>query len=111
MSAVAARLERIRRRGGISGREVAQLLNTTPQTVSRWKQGRASPQPDRLDRLLWLDWIADQLHEVYEPEEARLWLFAPHPELDGKRPADLIAANQTDEVLAIIDRLRSGAYV
>jgi len=97
--------------GGISGREVAQLLDTTPQTVSRWKQGRASPQPDRRDRLLRLEWLADQLREVYEPEEARLWLFAPHSELEGRRPADLIVENRIDEVLAVIDRLRSGSYV
>jgi len=111
VSAVALRLEHIQTCGGISGREVAQLLDTTPQTVSRWKHGRASPQPDRLDRLLRLDWLAEQLHEIYEPEEARLWLFSPHVDLDGRRPADLIVENRIDEVLTIIDRLRSGAYV
>lgn len=111
VSAVAARLEKIQAYGGISGREVAQLLDTTPQTVSRWKQGRSSPQPNHLDRLLRLDWLADQLSEVYEPDEARLWLFAPHSELDGRRPADLIVEDRSDEVLAIIDRLRSGSYV
>ena len=111
MSAVASRLDSIRERGGISGREVAQLLNTTPQTVSRWKQGRASPQPDNLDRLLWLDWLAGQLAAFYEPDEARLWVFSPHLELDGARPADLIAQGQIDQVLAVVDRLQSGAYI
>lgn len=110
MSAVAKRLDSIRERGGISSREVAQLLSTTPQTVSRWRQGRASPQPDSLDRLLKLDWLADQLAAFYEPDEARLWLFSPHPDLGGRRPADLIAQDRTDQVLAVIDRLQSGAY-
>jgi transcriptional regulator with XRE-family HTH domain len=104
-------LESIKARGGISGREVAQLLNTTPETVSRWMQGRTTPQPKALDRLLWLDWLADQLGAFYEPDEARLWLFSPHQELEGLRPADLIAEGNIEHVLAIVDRLQSGAYV
>lgn len=111
MSAVAKRLDSIRERGGITGREVAQLLRTTPQTVSRWRQGRVSPHPGTLDRLLKLDWLADQLAAFYEPDEARLWLFSPHSELAGERPADLIAEDRMEEVLAVIDRLQSGAYV
>lgn len=111
MSALATRLDRIQQLGGISGRDVAQLLNTTPQTISRWRQGRVSPQPDALERLLKLDWLADQLAAVYTPEEAKLWLFSHHRDLDGARPADLIADERVEEVLAIIDRLQSGAYV
>lgn len=111
MTAIARKLESIKDRGGVSAREVAQLLDTTPQTVSRWQTGRASPQPSSLDRLLKLDWIADQLGSIYEPDEARLWLFSHHSELGGKRPADLIANGQPDEVLGIIDRLESAAYL
>lgn len=111
VNAVAKRLEGIQERSGISGREVAQLLTTTPETVSRWRTGRTSPQPGNLERLLKLDWLADQLSSIYEPDEARLWLFSPHAELDGNSPAELIAEGRIDEVLAVIDRLQSGAYV
>lgn len=109
-TAIARKLESIKGRGGISAREVAQLLDTTPQTVSRWQTGRASPQPSSLDRLLKLDWLADQLASLYEPGEARLWLFSPHAQLGGDRPADLIAVGRTDEVLEIIDRLQTASY-
>ena len=111
MSAIANRLDRIQEHGGLSGREVALLLRTTPQTVSRWRQGRVSPQPQALERLLMLDWLADQLAEVYSSDEARLWLFSPNEELEGARPADLIADERIEVVLAIIDRLQSAAYV
>ena len=111
MSAITHRLDRIQDQGGITGREVAQLLQTTPQTVSRWRQGRVSPQPQALERILKLDWLADQLSAVYEPEEARLWLFSRNAGLGGMRPADLIADERIEEVLAIIDRMQSGAYV
>jgi len=109
-TAVARKLDNIKDRGGISAREVAQLLDTTPQTISRWQTGRSSPQPDSLNRLLRLEWLAEQLGQFYEPDEARLWLFSPHGELGGERPADLVAGDRIDEVLAIIDRLQSAAY-
>jgi putative toxin-antitoxin system antitoxin component (TIGR02293 family) len=110
MSAIAKRIDSIQARSGISGREIAQLLRTTPQTVSRWRQGHATPQPESLHRLLKLDWLADQLSSIYTPDEAKLWLFKPHADLDGERPADLIASGRIDGVLDLIDRLQSGAY-
>lgn len=111
VSAVAKRLDNIREKGGIKSREVAQLLDTTPQTVSRWQSGHASPQPKSLERLLTLEWLADQLSQFYAPDEARLWLFSPNVALNGRRPAALIVEGGADEVLSLIDQLQSGAYV
>ena len=110
-SAVANRLDSIRDRGGIKSREVAQLLDTTPQTVSRWRTGKVEPQPDRLQRLLTLEWLLAELAEFYEPDEAHLWLFAPHRLLGGERPASRIQQGKLDDVLALIAQLRDGAYV
>lgn len=110
-SALAQRLESIQTNTGITGRDVALLIDTTPQTVSRWRTGQSSPQPRHLERLLTLDWLAAQLAAYYTAEEAKLWLFSPHPLLDGARPADLIADARTDEVLQLIDQLDSAAYI
>ena len=41
--AVAAKLDSIKEKTGIRGRQVADLVGTTPQTVSRWQQGRVDP--------------------------------------------------------------------
>jgi len=41
------------------------------------------------------------LAEFYEPDEARLWLYRPHPLLAGGRPADRIQAHDIDAVLAL----------
>jgi transcriptional regulator with XRE-family HTH domain len=109
--AVATRLNVIRDRGGIKAREVAQLLDTTPQTVSRWHTGKVEPQPERLQRLLTLEWLISELSEFYEPDEAHLWLFAPHRLLGGERPADRIQEGKVDDVLALIAQLRDGAFV
>lgn len=109
--AVADRLDSIKQRAGIRGREIAQLLDTTPQTVSRWQQGHVDPQPSKLQNLLTLEWLTDQLHEFFAPDQARLWLFAPHRLLGGDTPALRIQQGRHQEVLALIDQLRDGAFI
>ncbi|MFA5891027.1 MAG: antitoxin Xre/MbcA/ParS toxin-binding domain-containing protein [Actinomycetota bacterium] len=109
MSALAQRIDKIT--GVIKARDIAQLLDTTPQTVSRWRTSRAAPQRASLERLLSLEWLIDQLREFYEPDAARLWLFSPHPLLRGLRPVDKIRDGAIDEVLALIAQLQDGAYV
>lgn len=109
--AVAERLDIIRERGGIHSREVAQLLDTTPQTISRWRTGKSSPQPDGLQKLLTLEWLIGELAGFYDPDQARLWLFAPHRLLGGERPADRIQRGQLEDVLALISQLSDGAFV
>ena len=76
-SAVAHRLDSIKHSAGVRSREIAELLDTTPQTVSRWQQGRVDPQPAKLHQLLALEWLTTQLAEFYEPDDARLWLYSP----------------------------------
>jgi transcriptional regulator with XRE-family HTH domain len=110
-SAVARRLDSIKARAGIKSREVAQLLNTTPETISRWQNGHAEPQPGRLERLLTLEWLAEELSEFFEPDEARLWLFAPHRLLEGDSPASRIQEGRLQDVLALIEQLKTGAVV
>jgi transcriptional regulator with XRE-family HTH domain len=109
-TAFARKLDSIREKSGVTSREVAQLLATTPQTISRWQTGQSSPQPKSMGRLLWLDWLAEQLSQFYEPDEARLWLFSHHKDLHGERPVDLIVEDRIDAVMALIDQLQSGAY-
>jgi transcriptional regulator with XRE-family HTH domain len=111
MGAVAAKLESIQDKSGIRGREVAELVGATPQTVSRWRQGRVDPQPTHLNRLLTLEWLVSELAEFYEPDDARLWLFSRHRLLAGATPAQRIQDGRIDDVLALIEQLKTGAYV
>jgi transcriptional regulator with XRE-family HTH domain len=107
---LAKRLERIKTLGGIRGRDVAQLLDTTPETVSRWSSGKVEPRRDRLKRLLTLEWLMDELAQFYSPDEAKLWLFSPHRLLKGETPADRIQTGEFEEVLTIFEQLRDSTY-
>lgn len=110
-SAIAARLDAITRRAKIKKREVAELLSTTPETVSRWRTGRVDPQPSHRDHLLQLDWLVSELSEIYDPQEAHIWLFSPNKLFFGKRPVDLIKEKRSDDVLRVIAQLKDGAFV
>jgi transcriptional regulator with XRE-family HTH domain len=110
-SALAERLENIKELGGIAGRDVAQLLDTTPETVSRWSTGKIDPQRERLQRLLELEFFLTELAEFYSPEEAKLWLFSPHKLLGGESAAARIQAGKIQDVFALLDQLRSGVYI
>jgi transcriptional regulator with XRE-family HTH domain len=109
--ALANQLHKLQERAGIRFREVAQLLSTTPQTVSRWKSGKVEPQPDRLKQLLALTFLAEELSEFYSSEQARLWLFKPHKLLKGDTPAARIRAGKLEDVSALVAQLKDGAYV
>lgn len=109
-TAVARKISDIKQRTSISSNSIAELLGTTPQTLSRWATGKNDPQQTHLERLLELDYLTDRLAEFFAPEDARLWLFTPHSQLADERPADLVAKGRHKEVLAVIARLQDSAY-
>lgn len=111
MTSVAQNLEAIHNKAGISYRDVAQLMNTTPETVSRWKSGRVDPHPGKFKKLATLAWLVDELSEFYDPDQARLWLFTPQRLLEGATPADRIEDDHVEDVLALIRQLQEGAFV
>jgi hypothetical protein len=57
-----------------------------------------------------LRYVVDRLAEFYSPEEARIWLYAKQPLLNGAREIDLIYTGRVDEVLRIIKSLDESTY-
>jgi uncharacterized protein (DUF2384 family) len=55
--------------------------------------------------------VVDRLAEYYTLEKIAEWLNSPHPQLDGETPTGVIAAGRKADVLAIIGRLDSDAYL
>jgi len=110
-SAVARKLESLREKGAMRHTEVANLLGTRPETVSRWNQGRAYPHARTERLLLELEFIIDQLADFYEPSEARQWIFSPQRLRGGVSPAELIREGRIEEVRRLVDQLRDAVYL
>ena len=108
---VAKTINDLRERGSLSGVDVANVANVSKATVSRWVTGKAAPQPKTQLVLSDLRYVVDRLAEFYQPEEARIWLYSRNNLLDGERAMDLIHEGRTEEVLTVIERLGSLAYL
>src|SRR3954447_16596906 len=111
MQAVARYIEELRSEGGLKGTDVANITNVSPATVSRWVAGTHSPHPKTQLVLSDLHYIVGRLKEYYSAKEIRVWLYAMHPQLEGRRAIDLINEGQSEAVIAILDRLDSEAYL
>jgi len=110
MTAVARKLDSLREKGGMRHVDVANLLGTRPETVSRWNQGKAYPHAGTEKELLELEYIVDQLSDFYEPNEARQFIFSRQRLLDGISPAELIKNGKIDDVISLVGKMRDGVY-
>jgi len=87
---IARKLESLQKKGSITSVDVGTILQIKPATISRWNQGKTFPQPEAERALLDLEYVVDQLADLYAPEEVRLWLFARQKLLSGEIPVELI---------------------
>jgi uncharacterized protein (DUF2384 family) len=104
-------MEKLQQTGGLKGTDIANFVGVSKATVSRWANGQKSPHPKAQLIMSDLSYVVMRLSEYYNQEETRAWLYSRHPQLQGQRAIDLIHDERTEEVLAILDRLDSDAYL
>lgn len=109
-TAVSKILDHLRDDGGLQGKDIANIVAVSPATVSRWFSGKATPDLRTQTVIAELRYVVDRLSDFYTPEETRIWLHTPHQMLKGERAIDLINAGRTEEVLAVIESLDTGAF-
>lgn len=97
--------------GGLKGTDIANFVDVSKSTVSRWANGVMAPKPETQLLLSDLHYVVQRLDEYYSPEEVRVWLYARHPQLEGERAIDVILNKESERVIAILDRLDSDVYI
>ena len=91
-------IARLQEDGGLKGTDIANFTGVSRATVSRWSSGRKSPHPKTQLIMSDLSYVVMRLSEYYSQEEVRAWLYARHPQLEGRRAIDLIHAERTEDV-------------
>jgi uncharacterized protein (DUF2384 family) len=109
--AVARYIDQLQDRGGLKGTDIANFTDVSSATVHRWKAGSHVPHPKTQLLLAQLHYIVSRLDDYYAPNEARLWLYAPHPQLEGRRAIDAIVNDEGARAIAILDRLEADVYL
>lgn len=110
-TAVTRILDDLKTYGGLQGKDIANIVDVSTATVSRWSHGNGTPNLHTQTVIADLRYVVDRLSDFYTAEEARLWLHSRHALLCNERAIDLINADRTEEVLAVIERLDAGAFL
>lgn len=110
-TAIARSIQNLETAGGLNGTDIANVTDVSKATVSRWRNGTKKPQPKNERVLADLIYVVHRLEDYYSNDEIRMWLYARHPQLDGKRAIDLIHDGQVIEVLKVLDRLDADGYL
>jgi transcriptional regulator with XRE-family HTH domain len=97
------------RDSGLSGADVARIVDVAERQVRNWASGGNTPSGRNRDRLLELHYVAQQLRDVYSREGSEIWLHGRKRSLAGQRPIDLLAKGAFQEVLDAVERLNAGA--
>jgi transcriptional regulator with XRE-family HTH domain len=104
-TAFAEEAVRVRRRGRLSDRLIADATGAAPSTVRSWLSRRSEPTGARADRIAELSAIVDRLAKVVRPEYIPVWMTKPLEALDDERPIDLIRRGEYRRVAALIGEL------
>jgi uncharacterized protein (DUF2384 family) len=110
-NAVVRYIDELQVEGGLTGTDIANITEVSKATVSRWRSGSVRPHASTQLVISDLHYVVGRLKEYYSADEIRTWLFALHPQLDGKRAIDLINDGQAELVIQVLDRLDSEVYL
>ena len=97
------------RRNGLTAAEIGEITGVRERQVQNWAAGASRPLAETRDRLVDVHYLVGRLQEVYRPEGVEIWLHARNPELDGRRPIEILIAGDFEPVVDAVERLRTGA--
>jgi uncharacterized protein (DUF2384 family) len=97
------------RDSGLTTSELAHAVGVAERQVRNWTAGSNTPKGRNRDRLLEIHYVTRLLRDVYTREGAEIWLHGRKRSLGGRRPIEMLAQGEYDEVLDAIERLRAGA--
>jgi len=97
----------LKERTRASTRELAEVLGISERKLERWFAGSTEPIAEDEVRLRLASRLVNQLRHGMTGYGAVRWLSRPFPELDGRRPKDLLdAPEEASRLLALAAQAR-----
>lgn len=91
--------------------EIGEIVGAGERAVQKWAAGSARPEGSKRDRLLELQYVIEELSDVYKPEGVDIWLHSRQRALADRRPLDVLKAGEFQTVLQLVQRLAGGPKV
>lgn len=88
--------------------EIADITGVQTRSVQNWAAGTTTPDGAQRDRLLELQYVIEQLADVYDSEGVEIWLHRPQRTLGHQRPIDCIRDGRYSDVITAVDALAGG---
>lgn len=91
--------------------EIGEIVGAGERSIQKWAAGTARPEGTKRDRLLELQYVIEELSDVYRPEGVDIWLHSRQRALQDRRPLDVLKAGEFQTVLKLVQRLAGGPKV
>jgi putative toxin-antitoxin system antitoxin component (TIGR02293 family) len=95
-------------RQALTVNEIAAVTGVQPRSVQNWAAGATTPDGEQRNRLLELQYVIDQLSDVYDNEGIEIWLHRPQRMLGHRKPIDALRDGHFEDVLAVVNYLAGG---
>lgn len=79
-----------------------------PGQCTSGQSGSTQPDGTNRERLLELNYVIEQIGDVYDDEGVEIWLRAPLRAFGGKTPLELLRAGQFENIIALVERVAGG---
>lgn len=104
-----ARLKRVQEEIGLSNRQMAQLLRTSPNKVAGWVQSDCVAfRAEQMRQLVRLDLMLVLAAKVYPENKVRAFFATPLAEFDNKSATDLLLEGNFQSVVKTITAAYEG---
>lgn len=78
---------------------IAEMLNCSPSSVSRWVRGESVPGAAARNRLAVLLEVCETVHDPATPSVVRAWFVAMNPNFNYDRPKNRFIAGELSSVV------------
>jgi transcriptional regulator with XRE-family HTH domain len=95
-------------RGALTVAEIARLTDVGERQVYRWEKGESRPEGDSRSKLLEINYVVQQLLEIYNEEGADIWLHGRNRALGGQRPIEMLEDGQFAPILELLAQINEG---